>query len=195
MLDLNKKNCWLFDDKSRENPINLYNKNYTHRTEQYFDNRVTNARRNIVQKYANLYECFDFGCGTKPFAKDECLYVWDNYVTEFSKFNLKKFQAAKTLLMFDVLEHLLDLENFLLMIPQPQLIVSIPIVPDNIELSIENLKNISWKHYRPKEHFWYFSDNGFKEYTKSCNWTIIYNDIPECPPRSDIRTYVLVRND
>lgn len=57
--------------------------------------------------------------------------------------------------MWDVLEHMPDPDNFLKLIRRGcTLLVSIPIFA-----SLEQVK--SSKHYRPDEHYWYFTRDGF----------------------------------
>jgi hypothetical protein len=173
--------------------VDLYTNKYNHRDETYYDSPVPSIRKEYVTKYTNLKDCVDFGCGNKPFGGDECLLNYDPFVKEFSNFSIDLYKEARCILAFDVLEHLFDLSTFIRTLPHSMLICSLPIVPDKIELSIENPELLKWKHFRPGEHLYYFRENGFIEFCKDLGWSCIYNAYDECPPREDIGNFVFVR--
>jgi hypothetical protein len=169
-----------------------YTTTYGH-SNTYYDPYVHKARRELVTTYTKLYNCFDYGCGKNPFYKQsEIGGCWDKYTEGFTDFNRLAYTTAKTLLLFDVLEHIYDPESFLLNIPHTQCIITMPIVPGNKLESLEDIKG--WKHYKPGEHFQYFTLNGFKEFVQNIGWDIVYADMPECPPRVDIYSFVLNRD-
>lgn len=57
--------------------------------------------------------------------------------------------------MWDSLEHMPEPKDFLVRIPKNiPLIVTIPIIKNIIRVKW-------WKHYKPNEHFWYFTKEGF----------------------------------
>ena len=168
-----------------------YSTTYGH-SNQYYSDIVHHNRRELVESYASLSSCFDYGCGKTPFYESyEIGGCWDKYTEGFTKFDNKKYLSCSTLLLFDVLEHIYDPESFLLTIPQKQCIVTIPIVPGDTLKSLDEVKN--WKHYKPGEHFWYFTLNGFKTFVENIGWKVIYCDKTECPPREDIFSFVLKR--
>lgn len=189
IYDYNENNwiaAWEYVDLKEK-----YNTTYGH-NKNYYDSTVHDNRRKLVEGYTDLKNCFDYGCGKTPFYnKDEVNYSWDKYTEGFTEFDLDKFKESEVLLLFDVLEHIYDPESFLLTIPQNKCIITIPIVPGNTLKSLEDVKN--WKHYKPGEHFWYFTLNGFETFINKINWRIVYSGQDECPPRSDIYSFIIER--
>lgn len=172
-----------------------YDPMYFHKSycnNNYFSNDVRENRKKFVEKFDNLENCFEYGCGPIPLDKKKLNGYYDPFVPEFSYFDIDKYKFANTLLIFDVLEHLIDLRNILRSIPFKQLITTIPIVPDEIFKDFSKLK--TWKHYKPDEHIWYFTKLGFEEMIESCGWYIFeMTENCECPPRSDVFSYCLRR--
>ena len=177
-------------------PEALYVKDYQKRPETYFDDRVTKARKNLVISRCDIKTSFDYGCGMQPFhynietGESSCLGLWDKYVPEFKEFNSEAFFNSKTLLLFDVLEHIYDPHSFLLTLPQKRLILTLPVFPEKIN-SLEQLKG--WRHYKPGEHTLYTTEDGIIDIVTESGWNVEYKGYDECPPRLDILSLVLTR--
>ncbi len=168
-----------------------YATTYGHTT-TYYDPEVHARRRELVEEYVILRTSFDYGCGKTPFYKpEEVGGAWDKYTVGFTKFNRIAWLHTESLLLFDVLEHIYDPESFLLNVPHNKCILTIPIVPGDKLESLDDIKD--WKHYKPGEHFWYFTHNGFVKFVENIGWKIAYSGQNECPPRQDITSFVLYR--
>lgn len=50
-----------------------------------------------------------------------------------------------------------------------------------------------WKHFKPGEHLTYFTIESFIEFIKSLGFTILEHSQPECPPRTDIHSFLFRR--
>ncbi len=163
--------------------------------QKYYNDDILKIRREYVSKFVDVNKIVDYGCGRRPFAEKDALMNYDPYIERFNKFDLKKFNSAKAICFFDVLEHIFSLQSFVRVIPHNMLITSIPIYPDKLSSkNIEELKK--WKHYRPEQHNWYFTTEGFKNFMKKYGgWNCIYESKDEEPIRTDITNYVFVRNE
>jgi len=52
-----------------------------------------------------------------------------------------------------------------------------------------------WKHYKPGEHLTYFSIKSFVEFMSKNGFTTDSHGTPECPPRTDIHSFLFRRKD
>lgn len=178
------------------NPNIRYNNDYHNRPINYFDEKVTNARKNLVINKCDITKSFDFGCGMFPFhynqetKESSCLGLWDKYVPEFQEFDKNAFLKSNTLLLFDVLEHIYDPHTFLMTLPQSRIIMTLPVFPEKLN-SLDQLKD--WKHYKPGEHVLYTTEEGIIDIVNESGWDVEYKGYPECPPRQDIISLVLTR--
>lgn len=168
--------------------------NYKGDPKQYYKSEVLDSRRNFVYRNCDIKKSYDYGCGTNPFyINDESkpLHSYDKYVERYKEFNREAFFNTDTILFFDVLEHIFDLDVFLSMIPHKKIIATLPIWPNNELKSVNDLTN--WKHYKPGEHIYYFTKNGFIEFVETKTpWKVtFFNNEIECPPRQDIGSVIL----
>lgn len=60
--------------------------------------------------------------------------------------------------------------------------------PDGADIS-------DWKHYKPGEHLTYYDVDSFIEFMSQHGFTMIKHGQPECPPRIDIHSFLLVKDD
>lgn len=67
------------------------------------------------------------------------------------------------------------------------LAATIPVLPNGNKLE-------DWKHYKPGEHLIYFTANSFMNFIESLGFTTIKCGQPECPPRTDIHSFLFRRN-
>lgn len=171
-----------------------YDKKTIEKSNSEISNELYKRRINLIKKYLkpdNKY--LDFGCGhlkiinriKKSYGFDINPYVVDKLVS-----NGKYVNGYDVIGMFDIisffdsLEHILDIENILKKIKRRALLI--------IALPVFDLKNIKKsKHYRPYEHYYYFSKNSFIKYMKKLKFELleVNNDEIQCG-REDIYTYV-----
>ena len=177
-------------------PHKRYNTEYDNRPLDYFDDRVTKARKNLVINKCDIKNSFDYGCGMKPFHYNQetgeslCKGLWDKYVPKFQKFDSQAFFNSSTLLLFDVIEHFYDLQSFLLTLPQKCVIMTLPIFPEKLN-NLEQLDG--WKHYKRGEHLLYTTEEGIIDIIEESGWELDYLGYDECPPRENIASIVIRR--
>jgi predicted TPR repeat methyltransferase len=138
---------------------------------------ITDGRIRMVERHCKYDNILDIGCGTGYFIqkyRDKMQYWAFGYdVLEETQKWLKKEQLfldpykampdyIKGITMWDVLEHLAEPTDLLNKIKSgTYLFISIPIFG---EITEETIK--ASKHYRPREHHWYFSHSGLIDYMK-----------------------------
>lgn len=89
---------------------------------------------------------------------------------------------------WDVLEHIRRPEEALAHVKRLAF-VSIPIFRDAAHV-------LRSKHFRPTEHFWYFTRAGFIAFAESCGFRVVYAGADETLlGREDIETFVLERKE
>ena len=52
----------------------------------------------------------------------------------------------------------------------------------------------TWKHYKPGEHLYYFSEDSVIDFFIKRNMSLIKRGYPECPPRQDIFSGIFKKN-
>ena len=83
---------------------------------------------------------------------------------------------------WDSFEHMTRLE-IVPLLNSRQLIFSLPILSEGAD-------PFSWKHFRPGEHIWYFSDNAIVKLLKRWNYDLKFRGSFEIEMgREDIRSY------
>lgn len=178
--------------------INLektYTIDYDKKLKNYYSEEVFKKRREFVEKYTKIDNSFDYGAGRKPFWEFYNLPIggcWDKYIKKYNGFPFNKFIKCDTILMFDIVEHLFGLDDFLRGLPQTKMIITVPIVPMKFN-SVKELE--SWSHYKPGEHLRYWTLDGFYEYIENVigGWKIKEYSTCECPPRKDIGSFYIER--
>ena len=89
---------------------------------------------------------------------------------------------------FDVLEHFVILTELLPIFNKARFIVgTIPILPIDKPLKV-------WKHFKPGEHTHHRPKEDWVATFKYLGWRVQKEGSPECPPRSDIWSFILERN-
>lgn len=173
-IDLNKR--YVDEYKEREITTNYYNP-------QVFINRYE-----WISKRIDITKAFDYGCGLKPFYLNipepvQPMGMYDKYIEPHTIFNLNDFNNSESIIMSDVLEHFTDPESFLQMLPQKNLIISVPCVPINNFYCIYQIKD--WTHYK-NEHYIYANKEGWEYILNQSGWGIIDSGEFEAPIRKDI---------
>jgi len=133
-----------------------YIKRFIDRANTELGRRIYRSRWKLIEKYChgNLV-LLDFGCGPGVFHRSGtngfCCYGYD--VNPFSGFSGMNHLPAEidVLTMWDSIEH----------VPSPVYVIR-EWKPEYIFLSTPNTDSVNgsikdWKHYRPKEHLYYFN--------------------------------------
>ena len=195
----NNPGKWIFAYLESSNLTTLYNDSYLEeKPKNYYDPTVLKIRENFVKTNCNISKSFDYGCGRNPFhiknGISECIGMWDRYAKEFNIFNRETYFNSETLLLFDVLEHFHDPLSFLTTLHHNKVIMTVPVFPKNLT-KIEDV--FGWKHYRPEQHFCYFTKEGIIELCEQAQWNVVYYGYDECKqcggPREDIASIILTR--
>jgi hypothetical protein len=101
-----------------------------------------------------------FGYDINTYSRDELDNLQIIYFNPFYDTNRDELRFINIFTFFDTIEHLAEPWHIFDLIPDGAIvIVSIPIFKD---ISVDGIK--SSKHYRPNEHFWYFTERGFKSF-------------------------------
>lgn len=89
---------------------------------------------------------------------------------------------------WDVLEHIRRPDEALAHVKRLAF-VSLPIFTDAAHV-------LRSKHFRPTEHYWYFTRSGFIRFAESCGFRVVYAGADETLlGREDIETFVLERKE
>jgi len=184
-----------------------YGKRYWNKIKRYEYTPISNAmhqfRIDLTKKYMNPADVLiDIGIGCGEFIKRHPyikVYGYDinPYAVKWLKENniykdiyeeIRDFTHANFFTMWDTLEHIPEPAKILFNLPiTSYLFVSIPIF-DKLE-DIEKSK-----HYRKKEHYWYFTEQGFEAYIKSFQYKIVHVDDYETKAgRENIKTFVCIK--
>jgi len=90
---------------------------------------------------------------------------------------------------WDVIEHFKDLNEIFTVLEKVKAFNIAFTVP---ALQIDTVLEL-WKHYKPGEHFHYFSDDKWDNLFLEHGYKKIRSGYPECPPRSDIYSAIFKR--
>jgi len=198
MIEIDTNNgiaCQVDRSKTRE-----YAQEYYELLKSYEDRRIgisiNNGRLLTVAKYLNKNDkIVDIGCGCGTFIKrynSKNIYGYD-----INPFMVKRLRdkyidiyaedivSFNGFIFWDSMEHIAEPSVILKRIPhQAYIFISIPIFKD-----ITKIKDS--KHYRPNEHYWYFTETGLKRYLNSYGYKFIEMLDFECKAgREDIYTFV-----
>lgn len=156
---------------------------------------ITNERIDLVKKYSSETVLdIGIGCGSFVSKMKSNTYGYDvnqvgiNWLKE-KKIFLNPYEEntshIKCWTFWDVLEHLPDPDIILNIIkPLDFLFISIPIFIDFEKLTTN-------KHFKPNEHFLYFTNEGLIDYLREMNFELLHSDDVEIKlGREDIIRYV-----
>lgn len=118
---------------------------------------LTNARKDLVEKYAQACYGVDIGIGGGRYVdetgcwgydvcRDAVKWLGQNYLDPYTT-------TVPFITCWDSLEHIPDPRALLAQVRE-WLFVSLPVFEDADDV-------LSSKHYKPGEHLWYFSSTGF----------------------------------
>jgi hypothetical protein len=159
--------------------------------------KLNNFRTNITEKYCSTL--LDIGIGSGEFIKSSKIKTFGFDINPLAERWLKDNNLFKNpyiempsvdgLTFWDSLEHIPEPCDILSLTKSKQYVfVSMPIFSDLL-----SLKNS--KHYRPNEHYYYFTSKGMIQYMQDLNYSIVeIQDGETQAGREDILTFVFQKN-
>lgn len=148
-----------------------------------FGKALNSKRWDFVLNSGLFGPLLDFGCGSdsfidaKPNGAD--VFSYDPYFKKDFSFLDTKLDIVT---FWDSFEHMTRL-GIAPLLNSRQIIMSIPILDEDTDL-------FSWKHYRPGEHIWYFSDNALVKLLKRWNYNLRSRSSFEIEMgREDVKSY------
>jgi len=152
--------------------------------------QISKVRWNFVRP-AKAKRVLDFGSGPGFFRAFRPVGI------EVDTFDINPYpqtgilhEVYDLITFWDVMEHFEDLEEFFKKIDASgakYVALTIPVMKEGLDL-------MSWKHYKPGEHFHYFSEEELIKVFKDKNFRVVRSGFPECPPREDILSVLLKKN-
>jgi hypothetical protein len=153
---------------------------------------LTRARVNLVKEHTKTADIVDIGIGGGLFVSEINCYGFDvnkranNWLHATNRFKNPYEDRVHAITCWDSIEHIPD-PTALLNNVDKWFFASIPLFKsgDTVQES---------KHYRPGEHIWYFTHNGFIEWAKRHGFELVeWNDQETLLGREDIRSYAFRR--
>lgn len=172
-----------------------YFENYVKRADTEISCLINQARINLVEKYCN--RCIlDIGIGSGEFIRRSNIKVYGYDINPYGIKWLEERQLfvnpyvkinenIQGITLWDTLEHIKNPQELLTKIPSGVfLFVSLPTFED-----LARLKQS--KHYKPNEHYYYFSVDGFRRYITDSGFEVIeHNDCETQAGREGITSFV-----
>lgn len=154
-----------------------------------FGKQLNQKRWSFILDNGLFGPLLDFGCGSDSFAdakpKDVAVFSYDPYYKkDFSFLNVE----LDTTTFWDSFEHLTRLE-IVPLLNSRQIILSIPILRKDVDI-------FCWKHFRPGEHIWYFSEDALINLFKKWGYILKCCDTFETVMgRDDIKSYCFILSE
>jgi len=158
---------------------------------------IVGARIEMVKRFGDG-DVLDVGVGNGEFLEHlnregiRCFgYDINPHAVEMLKergdFLLPGSATVRTATFWDTLEHIPDPASFLGLVDATRVLMSIPIYS-----SVDSL--LSWKHFKPGEHLYYFTEEALVTYMGDLGYEAIYVGRPEekCG-RQDIMSFAFSR--
>lgn len=150
---------------------------------------ISKRRWNFLKSHIqNLRTVLDYGCGVAWFR------AWRPPGVNCYTFDIAMYPQTGVEVMlydvtcfWDVLEHIPDfkaLEPILAL--SRKVAVSVPIPNDETGLN-------GWKHFKPGEHLHYFTRDTLNALFHKYGFSLLVEDDFECPPRTDIGSFIYRR--
>jgi hypothetical protein len=159
--------------------------------------KINKGRTAITEKYCD--SILDIGIGSGEFIKSSQIKVFGFDINPFAIKWLKekeifinpfeKMPEVGGLSFWDSLEHMKNPNSILSLVKSGQYVfISIPIFKNLIKVKES-------KHYRPNEHYYYFTKKGMIKYMKDSNFSFVENQNFETKSgRENILTFVFKKN-
>lgn len=180
------------------NPNGVYGFEYWRKYQGYAaterGENLTRARIQLIDKYIGLDPLLDVGIGSGKLIDDRAATTWGYDVNVHGiKWLLDRnlwwdpyFRRPKNACCWDSIEHM-NRPDFLIDRVISHLFVSIPIFRDKKHV-------LQSKHFRPDEHYWYFTREGFVNWMYQRYFSLLEaNWMEEEWGREDIGTFVFKR--
>ena len=98
-----------------------------------------------------------------------------------------KFKIYDVVCFWDVLEHINNFEDIEPLLALARYVAcTVPVKPENVDFA-------DWKHFKPGEHLHYFTTETLSELFKKYGFQLVKTDLPECPPRRDVHSFLFKR--
>ena len=148
----------------------------------------TNINNVSFMKYPTV---LDYGCGPgwfsafKPdYIKKDCIDTYDIMPVPQTGIR-RKFYDIVTL--WDVLEHIADFTDIEHILHNTNFVaITIPVKPEDVIWE-------EWKHFKPGEHLHYYTIDLLEALFKLYNFSLLVDEMPECPPRKDVHSLIFKR--
>lgn len=176
-----------------------YYENYVNREGTEIAKALNKARVDIVDKYCGNHEVLDIGIGSGEFIKSRRGMTYGYDINPYGVVWLKdryKFidpwesipAFIRGITLWDTIEHMPEPSKFLALIPKNVYVfLSLPMF-DNVREIRTN------KHYKPNEHYYYYSPAGFAQFVQDAGFDVIeHNNQETVAGRSQIETFVIRR--
>lgn len=178
---------------------NDYFEHYVVLEDSEISKKINSARTNLTEKYVKCL--IDIGIGSGEFIKkSKCkTYGYDinlkgiNWLKEKGKFvdiyNKELPEDIQGWTFWDCLEHIPEHSNIFNILKKGQyLFLSLPYF-DNLDKIRDS------KHYKPNEHYYYFTQDGLINYMKDCGFDLLeYNFDETKSGRSNIIACCFIKN-
>ena len=171
-----------------------YFEKYVGYAQTEFGIELNKARVDLVEKYCPIGSLVDVGIGSGQFMESIGGYGFDinPIAVKMLEDNGRIFNPfcspVDCATFWDSLEHIADI-SYILKNVKKFCFVSIPIYKD-----LQHV--LSSKHYRPDEHAWYHTDEGFKLFMDAHGFSVVTQNTMETDlGREGIGTYVLCRQE
>jgi len=178
---------------------NDYFEHYVILEDSEISKKINSARTNLTEKYVKCL--IDIGIGSGEFIKkSKCkTYGYDinlkgiNWLKEKGKFvdiyNKELPEDIQGWTFWDCLEHIPEHSNIFNILKKGQyLFLSLPYF-DNLDKIRDS------KHYKPNEHYYYFTQDGLINYMKDCGFDLLeYNFDETKSGRSNIIACCFIKN-
>jgi hypothetical protein len=159
--------------------------------------KLNQGRKEITEKYCK--SILDIGIGSGEFIKNSQIKVFGFDINPIAikwlqEHNLfvdldGQIPSVDGFTFWDSLEHIPNPHSILSLLKKNQYaFISMPIFQNLIKLKES-------KHYRPNEHYYYFTSNGMTKYMADLDFALIEtNDFESKAGRQDILTFVFRKN-
>jgi len=185
-----------------------YDTKYYNKLEKYKENEemfhaINEFRMELVQDKIHMYDVLDIGCGNCSFIEYYNDYTYETksiaYGYDIMPKSVEKLDILGRFItpydkipgsisgftFWDSLEHIPEPQKLLERLPyNTYTFISMPI--------FSNVKNLEIsKHYRPNEHYWYFTEKGLKKWMAKQDFNCL-DVLPDEAKlgREDIKTFV-----
>ena len=174
-------------DNSLKKDFEMYNLDYLENMYRMYSKTAENIckiRWKFIES-TNSKTVLDYGCGCGFFRmyRPKKIIVDSYDVNDYCVQTGINRNQYDLICLWDVLEHINIGEVGYLLDKTKYLALSIPIKPDDINM-------ITWKHYKPGEHIFHYTEKLLNETLEKYNFKQIKKGQPECPPRKDIRSFI-----